>query len=86
MRLTDDERLNLVWDQAEFIAQRRYYSSTISLFSFEDFFVEVFFESDSNNISGIIIQDHIQILYSYVCNLDLTEIQKLLSTNSQDSD
>jgi hypothetical protein len=78
-KLTDNERLNLVWDQGEFIAQRLYYSTAINLFLFDTFFVEVFFEPEQNEVSGVIVQAHSEILYGYVCDLDLAEITNLLT-------
>lgn len=78
-KLTENERLEVVWDEGELIATRWYYSSTIHLFLVDCFFVEVFFENETNSIGGIIIQEHTEILYSYVKELDMTELKRLLT-------
>ena len=40
--------------------------------------MEVFFDPAVNDITAISVQEHPQILYAYVCDLDLSEIEKLL--------
>jgi hypothetical protein len=73
-----DQRLQALWNEGEVISQKQYYETNITLFLLDDFYVEVFFNPALNEVSSIAIQEHTQILYAYVTDLDLSEIQKLL--------
>lgn len=72
------EKVELVWQQGEIISEKAYYDCNITLFLLEDFFVEIFFSRTSEEIVGTEIQDHPQILFEYVKDLDLSELQRLL--------
>lgn len=78
LELETYERLQILWEEGEVISQKKYYNTTISLFLLDNFFVEVFFDPAVNDITAISVQDHPQILYAYVSDLDLSEIEKLL--------
>jgi hypothetical protein len=78
LELETYERLQVLWEEGEVISQKKYYDTTISLFLLDNFFVEVFFDPAVNDITAISVQEHPQILYAYVCDLDLSEIEKLL--------
>lgn len=83
--LPQDERLQIVWDHGDFISQRSYYNSTITLFALGNFFVEVFFDHDLQCLSGITLQTHQAILYGYVKDLDLSELTSLLVIKRPDN-
>ena len=72
------DRLQILWEEGDVICQKKYYETTITLFLLENFFVEVFFDPALNDITSICVQEHPEILYGYVANLDIYEIEKLL--------
>jgi hypothetical protein len=78
LELETYDRLQVLWEEGEVIAQKKYYDTTISLFLLGNFFVEVFFDPAVNDITAVSLQEHPQILYFYVSDLDLSEIEKLL--------
>lgn len=78
--MEQSDRLQALWDDGEVIAQKQYYETNITLFLLNDFYVEVFFSPSLNELSSITVQDHPEILYAYVSELDLTEIEKLLQS------
>jgi hypothetical protein len=78
LELETYDRLQVLWEEGEVIAQKKYYDTTISLFLLDNFFVEVFFDPAVNDITAVSLQEHPQILYFYVSDLDLSEIEKLL--------
>ena len=74
IKLTIAERTEFLWRYGEIISEKVYYECNISLFLFENFYVEVFFNRVLNEIVGVEIQENCQILYEYVKDLDLNEI------------
>lgn len=76
--LSITRKIGMLWDQGEVIAERSYYECQITLFLFEDYFVEVFFNREKNEIIGIELQDNQQILYCYVNDIDLSQLTNLL--------
>ena len=78
IKLTFEEKTEFLWNDGEIISEKVYYDCNITLFLVENFYVEVFFNRIQNEIVSIEIQEHEQILYEYVKNLDLNEIEKLL--------
>jgi hypothetical protein len=78
LELKVHDRLQVLWEEGEVISQKKYYETTITLFLLDNFFVEVFFDPALNDITGISVQEHSEILYGYVADLDLTEIDKRL--------
>ena len=78
IKLTVAEKTDYLWSYGETISEKVYYDCNISLFLVEDFYVEVFFNRVVSEIVSIEIQEHHQILYEYVKDLDLNEIVKLL--------
>jgi hypothetical protein len=71
LKLTISEKTEQLWMEGEFISEKVYYDNNISLFVFEGFFVEVFFNRNYNEITGIEIQENDQILFGYVKDLEL---------------
>lgn len=78
IKLTIAEKTEFLWNYGEIVSEKVYYECNISLFLLENYYVEVFFNRDLNEIVSIEIQENKQILYEYVKNLDLNEIAKLL--------
>ena len=74
INLTINQKTELLWNYGEIIAEKVYYECNISLFLLENFYVEVFFNRVQNEIVGIEIQENVQILYEYVKDIDLAEI------------
>jgi len=71
-------KIELLWNEGEIIAEKQYYDCNITLFLFNNFYVEVFFDREENAIRGIELQESSQILYAYVSDLNLQELTKLL--------
>ncbi|MDI1355677.1 MAG: hypothetical protein PSX36_12210 [bacterium] len=78
IKLDTTRKLEVLWAEGEAISEKVYYECNLSLFLVDCFYVEVFFNRDLNRIVGVEIQDSSQILYDYIKDLDLTELQKLL--------
>ena len=78
IKLTIAEKTEFLWNYGEIVSEKVYYECNISLFLLENYYVEVFFNRDLNEIVSIEIQENKQILYEYVKDLDLKEIEKLL--------
>jgi hypothetical protein len=78
IKLDTSRRLEVIWSEAEAISEKVYYECNISLFLLESFYVEVFFNRDLNQVVGIEVQESPQILYEYIKDLDLSELQNLL--------
>jgi hypothetical protein len=72
------EKVDYLCKYGEVIAEKVYYECNISLLLVEDFYVELFYNRDLNQIVGIEIQENSQILYEYVKDVDLQEIIRLL--------
>ncbi|MEO6305090.1 MAG: hypothetical protein ABIP51_18170 [Bacteroidia bacterium] len=78
IKLTITEKTEFLWNYGEVVSEKVYYECNISLFLIENYYVEIFFNRDLNEIVSIEIQENAQILYEYVKDLDLNEIEKLL--------
>jgi len=76
IKLSIPEKMEQLWIDGEFISQKVYYDNDISLFSMEDFLIEVFFNRITNEIIGVEIQENNQILFEYVKDLPLGELLK----------
>jgi hypothetical protein len=77
IKLRIADKVELLWNEGEIISEKVYYECNITLFLLENFFVEVFFNREQNEIVSIEIQENERILYDYVKNLDLNELVKL---------
>jgi hypothetical protein len=77
IKLRIADKVELLWNEGEIVSEKVYYECNITLFLLENFFVEVFFNREQNEIVSIEIQDNERILYDYVKNLDLNELVKL---------
>jgi hypothetical protein len=75
-KLTIPEKMEQLWSEGEFISQKVYYENDISLFSLDDFLVEVFFNRISSEIVGVEIQENNQILFEYVKDIPLNSLLK----------
>jgi hypothetical protein len=78
IKLRMADKVEFLWNEGEIISEKVYYDCNITLFLFENFFIEVFFNRVENEIASIEVQDDERILYDYVKNLDLNELVKLL--------
>ncbi|MBA2612721.1 MAG: hypothetical protein H0U95_12155 [Bacteroidetes bacterium] len=78
IKLTFEDKTEFLWKYAEIVSEKVYYECNITLFLLDGFYVEVFYNRILNEIVGINIQESDQILYEYVKDLDLKEIEKLL--------
>ncbi len=78
IKLNIAEKIETLWNDGDVISEKTYYECNISLFLLGNYYVEVFFNRDINEVVSIEIQENKQILYEYVKNLDLKEIEKLL--------
>lgn len=76
IKLTIADKVEQLWSEGDFISQKVYYDNDISLFSMNDYLVEVFFNRVSNEIIGVEIQENNQILFEYVKDLELKELLK----------
>ena len=76
--LDQNTRMQLLWDEGEIIAERRYYDCNITLFLLDNFYVEVFYDVVLKEISSITLQDNVQILSAYASDVSLAELDKLL--------
>ena len=76
IKLSIPEKMEQLWSDGEFISEKVYYDNNISLFSMEDFLVEVFFNRIYNEIASVEIQENNQILFEYVKDLELTDLLK----------
>jgi hypothetical protein len=72
------DKMQLLWNEGEIVTEKRYYESNITLFLLESFYVEVFFDVTVKEITAIEIQDNAQILYAYVTDVSLKELENLL--------
>jgi hypothetical protein len=71
-------RVQLLWNEGEVISEKRYYECNITLFLISDFYVEVFFNVIENEVVSVSVQDNAQILYGYVTEVSLKELENLL--------
>jgi hypothetical protein len=76
--LSQDERMQLLWEEGEIIAEKRYYECRITLFLLDTFFVEVFYNEELSELSGVLLQDDSQILSAYAASVSLKELENLL--------
>ena len=74
IKLAIPEKMKCLWMEGEFISEKVYYDNNITLFSIENFLVEVFFNRDYNEIVGVEIQENHQILFEYVKDIELNEL------------
>lgn len=76
IKLTIPDKMEELWREGDFISQKVYYDNDISLFSMEDYLIEVFFNRITHEIVGVEIQENNQILFEYVKDLELKELLK----------
>ncbi len=72
------EKVDYINKYGELINEKVYYEYNISLILVENFYVELFYSRQLNQISGIEIQENRQLLFEYVKDIDLQEITRLL--------
>ncbi len=77
-KLSIADKVERLWNEGEIISEKAYYDCNITLFLIENFYVEVFFNRELQEIAGIELQDDPQILYFYIRDLDLGELVRLL--------
>lgn len=73
-----EARLQVLWDEGEFVSRKDFYECQVSLFLLGSYYVEVFLNYELNSITAISIQTNSQVLYAYVAELDIRELEKLL--------
>ena len=67
-KLSLDDKGTLVFNEGKFLSTRKYYQQTIVLYSYNDFFIEVFYNSNINLIANIQIMKDNKTLDIYIDN------------------
>ena len=67
-KLSLDDKGTLVFNEGKFLSTRKYYQQTIVLYSYNDFFIEVFYNSNINLIANIQIMKDNKTLDIYINN------------------
>jgi hypothetical protein len=77
-RLNFTEQTCAVWDSGNFIEVRSVDSTDYVLFQLEDFFVEIEYDSRTDNILSLKPFKTVRLLEPYLQSVDLSEIIRLL--------
>ncbi len=78
IKLSISQKTEAIWDYGELVSEKTYYEYNISLFLLNNFYAEVFFDRIQKEIVSISVQDNSQILFGYVKNLGLDELDLFL--------
>jgi hypothetical protein len=73
--LSTDEKAQTLWDLGEFIVSRKSKTNSANLYSISDFFVEVNYDNDKNEIVDLRSFKSNKLLEPY---LDYIDLEKLL--------
>ncbi len=73
--LSTDEKAQTLWDKGEFIVSRKSKTNSANLYSLSDFFVEVNYDNDKNEIVDLRSFKSHKLLEPY---LDYIDLEKLL--------
>jgi hypothetical protein len=77
IKLSTAQKTEALWDYGELISEKVYYEYNISLFLLNNFYAEVFLDRLRKEIVSISVQENDQILFGYVKNLGLDELDML---------
>lgn len=72
-KLELNEKAKLLWDKGDFISHIEYYNQKICLYTFENFFVEVYYSDDENKIENIKTTTDEKRIKLYLKNINLRE-------------
>jgi hypothetical protein len=68
-----DLRAQIVWTRGKFVDHIIYYNQKVNLYSIDEFFIEIFYDGEKNEISRIsLVTD--QGITKYISNINLDSL------------